>query len=187
MPSSPRPRIEGYAIISHEGMIAEPDGAYPPLLKIEGDQRFFRAALDRAGAAINGAHSADRWPESAARPRIVLTRTIADLGRHPRNPHAILWNPAGVGFDAAWDFLGAPGAVAAVIGGTGVFDLFLAIGYDAFYLTRADVEVPLGRPVFTLRPGERPEDLLARANLAVVSETPLEQIPNTVVFHWERT
>ena len=186
MSTFPRPRIEGYAIISRDGMIAEADGAFPPLLKIAGDQRFFHAALARAGAIVSGRNSADRRPESAARKRIFLTRRIPDLAQDPANPNALLWNPAGASFDQAWARLGAPGAVAAVLGGTDVFGLFLAVGYDAFYLTRADVSVPRGRPVFPVADGATPEDALARHGLAMQSETLLDQTANTIVAHWER-
>ena len=35
-----------------------------------------------------------------------------------------------------------------MVGGTDVFGLFLSIGYDAFFLSRALASVPRGRPVF---------------------------------------
>ena len=39
----PRPdRIEGLAIVSVEGMIADADGIQPPSLKLEADQKFFQ-------------------------------------------------------------------------------------------------------------------------------------------------
>ncbi|MEA2944849.1 MAG: hypothetical protein QOI40_179, partial [Alphaproteobacteria bacterium] len=41
-------RIEGYAIISADGMIADAAGRMPPALTIEADQAFFHAGLDRA-------------------------------------------------------------------------------------------------------------------------------------------
>src|SRR6202022_213172 len=38
--------------------------------------------------------------------------------------------------------------ILAVVGGTGVFALFLSIGYDAFFLSRTLASIPRGRPVF---------------------------------------
>jgi len=186
MPTPSHPRIEGYAIVSREGMIAKADGTFPPALKIEADQRFFHAALARASAIVNGRHSAERRPESAARPRIVVTRRVPSLAGDPANANAVLWNPAGASFDAAWRYLAVPGEAVAVIGGTDVFGLFLDIGYDAFHLSRTGASVPGGRPVFSLRHGETPEDVLARHGLVIGSETMLDANTNTVVVHWRR-
>jgi len=41
-------RIEGYVIVSAEGMLANARGQMPDELKFEGDKEFFTAALDRA-------------------------------------------------------------------------------------------------------------------------------------------
>ncbi len=66
----------------------------------------------------------------------------------------------------AWEALGAPRGPLAVIGGTEVFGLFLAIGYDAFHLSRAGkVYLPGGRPVFPGVGPRSPEDLLAAHGL----------------------
>ena len=40
-----RPRVEGYAIVSRNGMIANEDGSFPEALKIEADQIFFHGSL----------------------------------------------------------------------------------------------------------------------------------------------
>ena len=55
----------------------------------------------------------------------------------------------------------------AIAGGTEVFSLFLKIGYDVFYLARADeVRLPGGVPVFSQgRFGQSPEDVLRDAGL----------------------
>jgi hypothetical protein len=68
-----RPRIEGFAIVSREGMIAGSDSSFPEALKIPADQEFYQASLDRASAIANGRHSAEGGPKEAARRRIVLT------------------------------------------------------------------------------------------------------------------
>src|ERR1700759_1953736 len=121
-------RIEGYAIVSREGMISLAAGTFPPALKFEADQRFFHDSVARAAAVANGRHSAEGDSRAAERPRLVLTRRTAALAHHPAIPHALLWNPAGASLDQAWDALGVDGTLA-VVGGTDVFGLFLAIGY----------------------------------------------------------
>ena len=51
-------------------------------------------------------------------------------------------------------------------GGTGVFGLFLEIGFDAFHLSRAGkVLIPGGRPVFPQVPGRTPEEVLTEHGL----------------------
>jgi dihydrofolate reductase len=158
----PRPeRIEGYAIISADGMLADAAGTMPPSLKIEADQRFFHGSLDKAAAVVHGRYSHEGGANAAARPRLIVTRRIPGLARHPDNRNAVLWNPAGASFADAWKMLGVTGGLLAVIGGTEIFGIFLDIGYDAFHLTRAEhVRLPGGRPVFPQVPASTPEDVL---------------------------
>jgi len=158
----PRPdRIEGYAIISADGMLADAAGVMPPSLKIEADQRFFHGSLDKADAVVHGRHSHEGGPNAPKRPRLIVTRRTPGLARHPDNPKAVLWNPAGASFAEAWKMLGIEGGLLAVIGGTEIFGIFLDIGYDAFHLTRADhARLPGGRPVFPRVPAVTPEEVL---------------------------
>src|SRR3982074_3566870 len=113
-------RIEGYAIVSREGMIATADRVMPPGLKIDADQRFFHGSLEHATAVANGRHSNEGGPLAAARPRLVLTRSIPTIAAHPTNPNALLWNPAGSSFEEAWDRLKVDGVLAGVGGPDGV-------------------------------------------------------------------
>ena len=153
--------IEGYAIVSADGMLADAAGVMPPSLKIEADQRFFHGSLDKADAVVHGRHSHEGGPNAASRPRLIVTRRIAAVARHPENSKAVLWNPAGASFADAWKELGVDGGLLAVIGGTEIFGMFLDIGYDAFHLTRADhVRLPGGRPVFPRVPASSPEVVL---------------------------
>lgn len=178
-----RPRIEGYAIISREGMIATSDGSYPEQLRIPADQAFFHAALDRASAVISGRHSADDGPKP--RRRIVLTRQVQRIVPDPGNPNAVLWNPATAPFDEAWQKLNIDGGMLAVVGGTDVFALFLTIGYDAFYLTRALVSVPRGRPVFPgVGHGVPAEDPLKKHGLVLKETRMLDPVTETVLHEW---
>lgn len=143
-----RPTIEGYAVISREGMIATADGRFPEQIKIPADHKFYQDSVDAASAVVNGRHSAEGGVGEKLRRRIVLTRRVNQIMVDPDNQKAILWNPGATPFDEAWRRLAIEDGVLAVVGGTDVFGLFLTIGYDTFYLTRTDASVPKGRPVF---------------------------------------
>src|SRR4051794_39071256 len=142
-------RIEGLAIVSADGMIADAGGVQPDALKLEADQRFFHAMLDDATALAHGRDSGEGGPRMARRRRLILTRKIAGLARDPLNETAVQWNPAGATLEQAWEALGLSGGLLAVIGGTEPFGLFLELGYDAFHLSRAShARLPGGRPLF---------------------------------------
>src|SRR5262245_21860458 len=130
-------RIEGYAIVSADGMLADRDRHVPDGLKIEADQRFFEQALDHVDLVVHGRHSHEQQARSDERPRLVLTHTVAAVAPHPSLPKAISWNPARVSFAEACKAIGVDRGVVAVIGGTDVFGLFLDIGFDAFHLSHA--------------------------------------------------
>src|SRR5664279_4465516 len=70
-------RIEGLAIVSADGMIADARGIQPEALKLEADQRFFHARLDEATALAHGRNSSEGGPHMARRRRLILTRTVA--------------------------------------------------------------------------------------------------------------
>ncbi|CAN5832581.1 hypothetical protein BH11PSE3_BH11PSE3_33730 [soil metagenome] len=180
-----RPRIEGYAVVSREGMIAASDGSFPENLKIPADQKFYQDSLDQASAVASGRHSAEGGPRAAARKRIILTRRVQRIVRDTRNPNAILWNPSTASFDEAWQKLNIENGILAVVGGTDVFGLFLTIGYDAFFLSLALVNVPNGRPVFpgvgTAMPAEEP---LKQHGLVLKNTRMLDPATQTVVQEW---
>jgi dihydrofolate reductase len=159
-------RIEGLAIVSADGMIANRDGAQPDALKLDADQHFFHEMCDAATALAHGRNSSEGGPRMAGRRRLVLTYNIASLARHPELANAVLWNPAGATLKQAWDMLGLSGGLLAVIGGTEPFGLFLERGYDAFHLSTAShAWLPGGRPVFPGIPPRTPEELLAQHGL----------------------
>lgn len=85
-------------------------------------------------------------------------------------------------------FLGAPGGSLAVIGGTGVFGLFLEIGYDSFHLSRAkNLRLPGGRPLFPkLEPEITPEEILATHGLKPGMEQVLDAIAGVTLVTWVR-
>jgi dihydrofolate reductase len=182
-----RPRIEGYAIVSREGMIAEADGSFPKAIEIPADQKHYQDSLRKAGAVVNGKHSAEGGALEAARKRLILTRKVDGVAPHPSKANAMLWNPAGASFAEAWKRLGAEGT-AAVVGGTEVFGLFLDIGYDAFYLTQAEAKVPNGRPVFpgVGQGGLTAQEVLHRHGYKLAGKRVLDQATNTVLEEWTK-
>ena len=61
-------RIEAYAIVSADGMLADANRRIPDSLKVEADQKFFHSALDRAAAVVHGRHSHEGGPDAAPPP-----------------------------------------------------------------------------------------------------------------------
>jgi dihydrofolate reductase len=180
-----RPRIEGYAIVSREGMIAKSDGSFPEELKIPADQQFYQESLERASAVANGRHSAEGGSKAKARKRIQLTRRVQRVIVEPDNPNVVLWNPGTASFEEAWHRLGIEDGILAVVGGTAVFALFLTIGYDAFFLTRALVSIPRGRPVFPgVGNGVAAEEPLNKHGLVLRDTRLLDPVSETVVQEW---
>src|SRR3984893_3981766 len=114
-------RIEGYVIVSADGMLANADQVMPVELKFDGDKKFFNAALDRADLIVHGRHSYEDQPNSPRRRRIILTRRIAAIAPDPSNPNITLWNPAAASFEAACDFAGVRSGTVAIIGGPTAF------------------------------------------------------------------
>jgi dihydrofolate reductase len=169
-------RIEGYAIASADGMIADATGFMPDSLKFEADQRFLSDSLDRVQVVCHGRLSHEGHPESHARRRLILTRRVPDLTPDPDNPNTWLWNPAGATLEEACDAAGCGAGTLAIAGGTEVFSLFLKIGYDIFYLVRAEqVRLPGGMPVFCeSRLGQSPEGVLREAGMKPAESRRLE-------------
>jgi dihydrofolate reductase len=177
-------QIEGYAIASVDGMLAASDGLMPDSLKIEADQRFFEASLDRSALVVHGRMSYEGQPNSPRRKRLILTRKVASVAQDPSNPNAKFWNPAGLSFAEAAAYAGCEGGAVAILGGPDVYSLFLKLGYDVFYLCRAPaVRLPGGVPVFAEgRKGEETESTLASAGL---KPGPLQTLgPGVTLVEW---
>jgi hypothetical protein len=179
-------RIEGYAIVSTDGMLANAAGVMPAALKFEADQRFFEDGLDGVAAVAHGAHSHEQQPHSHLRRRLILTRKVPALAADPSDEKALLWNPAGASFEQAWAALAVPEGSLAIIGGTKVFGMFLP-RYDVFYLTRApQVRLPGGRPVFPQVPQRTPEEVLASHGLRPAPQRVLDAVNDLSVTSWTR-
>jgi hypothetical protein len=180
-------RIEGYAIVSEDGMLADAARIMPDSLKFDADQRFFERALDGVDVVVHGRHSQERQQRSHLRRRLLLTRRVPAFAPHPSNAKALLWNPAGASFEEALFALGEPGAAVGVIGGPEVFALFLD-RYDAFHLSRAPgVRLPGGRPVFPDVPVRTPEEVLAAHGLAPDPPQVLDPRKGLTVVSWRRS
>jgi dihydrofolate reductase len=179
-------RIEGYAIVSADGMLANAAGVMPQALKLDADQRFFENGLDGVEAVAHGAHSHERQPHSHLRRRLILTRKVPALAADPSDEKALFWNPAGPSFEEAWAALGVPDGSLAIIGGTDVFGMFLP-RYDVFHLTRAPaVRLPGGRPVFPQVPQRTPEEVLASHGLRPDPPRVLDAGNDLSVTSWRR-
>ena len=179
-------RIEGYVIVSADGMLANADHVMPVELKFEGDKKFFTAALDRADLLVHGRHSYEDQPNSPRRKRIVVTRRIGALTPDPSNPKAMLWNPAGASFEAACDFAGVRSGTVAIIGGPDVFGMFMD-RYDTFWLSQAlRVRLPGGEPCFPGVPALSPQGVLAAHGLRAGDAQLLDPANGVTVTPWRR-
>jgi hypothetical protein len=180
-------RIEGYVIVSSDGMLADATHVMPDELRFEGDKRFFTAALDHADLVVHGRNSGEDQPNSPQRKRLFLTRRIPALAPDPSNPNATLWNPAGARFEAAADFAGVRSGLIAIIGGPDVFGLFMD-RYDTFWLSlAARVKIPGGEGCFPDVPERSPQQILAAHGLTPGEPQMLDAANEVSVTPWRRT
>jgi hypothetical protein len=183
----PALRIEGYVIVSADGMLADARNVMPDELKFDGDKAFFTAALDRADLILHGRNSYEDQPNSPRRKRIILTREVDAVAPDLANPKASLWNPAGASFEAACHHAGVEAGTVAVIGGPGVFGMFMD-RYDAFWLSLAPhVHLPGGEPCFPGVPARSPQDILAAHGLRAGQPQMLDAAHEVSVTPWRRT
>ena len=180
-------RIEGYVIVSSDGMIADANRVMPDSIRNDADQKFFQAGLDQAAVIVHGRHSHEGGPRADRRKRLVLSRRIATIAPDASHPNSLLWNPAGCSLDKAIEALGAADGSVAAIGGTEVFSMFLPL-YDTFYLSQAPhAKIPGGRPVFDeVGPAATPQDVLARYGLKPGARCDLDPAAGITVTTWVR-
>ena len=168
-------------------MLANAQHVMPNELKFEGDKSFFSAALDRADLIVHGRNSYEDQPNSPNRKRIILTRKIAAVASDPANPKAVLWNPqGGAPFEEACEQAGVHTGMVAIIGGPGVFDMFMD-RYDTFWLSQAPkVRLPSGEPCFGGVPACSPQQVLAAHGLKPTKTIILDAAFDVSVTAWRR-
>lgn len=150
--------IEGHAIVSQNGMIADERGEMPACLKRKADWDSFQAALDKASVVVLGSHGHLRHPNPGRKRLVVTSKVQAPLVEGL----ATFWNPAIMPFYK----LGLSGVIA-VTGGKRVFDLFLNIGFDRFILSEVPEVIPLGIPCFSTG---HPREVFSKAGLKIMRE-----------------
>jgi hypothetical protein len=179
-------RIDGYVIVSADGMLANADHVMPDELKYEGDKRFFTAALDDADLIVHGRKSGEDQPNSPQRRRLILTRHVDALARDPENPKATLWNPSRASFEQAAEFAGVRSGTVAIIGGPVVFDMFMD-RYDTFWLSLAPrVRIPGGQGCFPGVPEQTPAQILSAHGLKPGEAQLLDPGADVSVTPWRR-
>ena len=182
----PALRIEGYVIVSADGMLANASNLMPDELKFEGDKAFFTAALDRADLILHGRNSYEDQPNSPRRKRLILTRQVDAIAPDPSNSNATLWNPAGASFEDACERSGITAGTVAVIGGPAVFGMFME-RYDVFWLSLAQrVQLPDGEPCFPGVPTRSPQQVLASQGLRAGQPQILDAAEEVTVTPWRR-
>ena len=180
-------RIEGYVIVSANGMLADASHVMPDVLKFKGDHAFFTEGLDRADIIVHGRNSFEDQPNSPRRKRIYLTHRVASLAPDPDNAKATLWNPVGASFEEACAHAGVRDGTAAIIGGPGVFGMFLD-RYDTFWLSEAPhVTLPDGEACFPGVPEHTPQAILAAHGLQPREVTILDADHDVRVTAWRRS
>jgi dihydrofolate reductase len=183
----PTLHIEGYVIVSADGMLADARNVMPDELKFEGDKAFFTAALDRADLIVHGRNSYEDQPNSPHRRRVILTQKIEAIAPDPSNPKATLWNPAGATFEAASAQAGVHDGKVAIIGGPGVFGMFMD-RYDVFWLSVAPrVRLPDGEPCFPGVPAHTPQEILATHGMHAGNAQTLDAAHGVTVTPWRRS
>ena len=180
-------RIEGYVIVSADGMLANADRVMPDELKFEGDKQFFTAALDRADLIVHGRNSYEDQPNSPRRKRIIVTRTIGAIAPDPSNPKATLWNPAGRcvrgGLRSRQGAMPAPSRLSA----DRMCSAMFMDRYDTFWLSQApQVRLPGGEPCFPGVPARSPQDILAAHGLRAGDAQILDAAHDVSVTPWRR-
>jgi hypothetical protein len=131
---TPPIQIYGYAIVSADDRFADSTGKTPQSLRNEADWGYFQRGLDDADLVALGRLGHEANPNARRRRRLVLSSAAQGL---EQGDDAWWWDPAKIAWPDATARLLPNGGRVAVPGGQGVFDLFLAIGYEAFHLSRA--------------------------------------------------
>lgn len=175
--------IHGHAIVSADDRIADQNGVTPPSLRNEADWRRFQAALDMAAVTVLGRLGHELNPNRLGRNRLILSSGVRGV---ERRADAWWWNPAEASVEAALAAAAPAGGIVAVPGGRRVFDLFLALGFDAFHLARArQAAIPAGVPIFSaVADGLTAEAILSARGLVPGPTEMLDPLADVVVTIW---
>jgi hypothetical protein len=181
----PRYRIEGHAIVSADDRIAGADGQTPAELNNAADWARFQAALDAAALVVLGRISHEANPNRNGRRRLIVSSSSAGI---ELRGDGWWWNPKQRPLAEAFAAAAPGGGTVAVPGGRLVFDLFLALGFDAFYLSRAErVMLPDGVPIFSsVAQGDTAAALLNSHGMAVEQKEALDPDAGVVLSIWRR-
>jgi len=180
-------QIEGYAIVSADGMLADEKGTMPASLLIDEDQSFLSDRLDCASLIVHGRNSLERQLKSPHRKRLIVTSAVQGVSSTDEYPLALLWNPEFAPLERAAQVLGVTHGTVAILGGTQVYGLFLG-RYDAFNLSCVPgVRIPQGRAVFPEVPRISPNEVLAKSGLTKGPSRILESSNAIIVTAWNRT
>lgn len=180
-------QVEGFAIVSDDGMLADANGVMPAALLVDADQAFLSDSLDRAAVLVHGRNSHEGQARSPQRRRLIATRNIAATAPVPDDPNALLWNPAALSLEQAAAELGVRDGTAAILGGTAVYGLFLP-RYDIFHLSRRPgLRLPDGRAVFPGVPERTPEEILSANGLQPGPRRMLDEATGASVVTWRRS
>ena len=178
-------RVEGFSIVSEDGMLADAYGEMPSSLVVEPDQKFLSDSLDRIDLIVHGRNSHENQPKSPQRRRLIATHQIKTVAPAEHLTHALFWNPAGLPFEKAVEMLGVRNGTVAVLGGTEIYGLFLR-RYDMFHLSRLPgLRLPGGRPVFPQVPNWTPEDVLASSGLIPGPQRLLDVARGVTMTSWQ--
>ena len=183
--SPPQIQIHGYAIVSDDDRIADSAGKTPASLRNEADWAYFQRELDRSDLVALGRLGHEANPNAKSRRRLVLSRGARGL---ERRSDAWWWNPVQASWREAVEALLPRGGRVAVPGGQAVFDLFMAIGYDAFHLTRAGgVLLARGRYLFAAcERGMSAEGVLREAGLSAGPVETVDAAANVALTIWRK-
>jgi dihydrofolate reductase len=178
--------VEGFAIVSEDGMLADASGAMPSALVVEADQKFLSDSLDRVDLIVHARNSYENQAKSQQRRRLIATHGIETIAPAESCTHALFWNPAGLPLEKAAEMLGVRNGTVAILGGTEIYGLFLC-RYDLFHLSRlAGLRLPGGRPVFPQVPKWKPEDVLASTGLIPGPQLLLDLARGATVTSWQQ-
>jgi hypothetical protein len=175
--------IHGYAIVSDDDKIAAADGLTPVSLRNEKDWDYYQRALANSDLIVLGRRSHEFEPNVRGDLRLVLSREGAGL---EHRGDAWWWDSSRVSWTEAVPRILPNGGEVAVSGGQVAFDLFLAIGFEAFHLSRAKgVQLPGGRGVFAACDrGVPAETVLTDAGLSIRQTIPLDPVHGVAMTVW---